>query len=91
MFEKTFIFADRGIIYDRNKKELAWNKKEDLGTLPPVENKTLNPPPTRAYLSPGFSHLLGYVSYPSQDNTGNYWQSEFIGKDGLESKNISIR
>ncbi len=86
MFEKTLIFTDRGIIYDRNKKELAWNKKEEVGTLPPSESKTLNLPPTRAYLSPGFSHLVGYVSYPSQDNTGNYWQSEFIGKDGLEKQ-----
>ena len=24
---KILIFADRGIIYDRNKEELAWNKK----------------------------------------------------------------
>ena len=23
------VFADRGIIYDRNKKELFWNKKDD--------------------------------------------------------------
>ena len=86
MLEKTIIFTDRGIIYDRNKKELAWNKKEDLGTLSPVESKTLNPPPIRAYLSPGFSHLLGYVSYPSKDSTGNYWQGDFIGKDGLEKQ-----
>jgi penicillin-binding protein 2 len=88
MLEKTIIFTDRGIIYDRNKKELAWNEKEnlDLTAMPSSESKTLNPPPVRAYLSPGFSHLLGYVSYPSQDNTGNYWQSEFIGKDGLEKE-----
>ena len=73
--EKQIIFSDRGIIYDRNKKELAWNKKaSDL------------PATIRTYLSPGFSHLLGYVSYPMQDKSGNYWQSEFIGKDGLEKQ-----
>jgi penicillin-binding protein 2 len=38
----------------------------------------------RTYKSPGFAHLLGYVSYPQQDSSGNYWQTEFIGKDGLE-------
>lgn len=75
VLEKVIIFTDRGIIYDRNKVELSWNKKTEE-----------NPIPTRAYLSPGFSHLLGYVSYPTQDKTGNYWQGEFIGKDGLEKK-----
>jgi penicillin-binding protein 2 len=42
--------------------------------------------PTREYLSSGLSHVLGYVSYPTQDKSGNFWQSEFIGKDGLEKK-----
>lgn len=75
VLEKQIIFSDRGIIYDRNKVELAWNKKvPDLPTT------------VRTYLAPGFSHLLGYVSYPMQDRSGNYWQSEFIGKDGLEKQ-----
>lgn len=75
VLEKQIIFSDRGIIYDRNKIELTWNKKnEDL------------PMAARTYLSPGFSHLLGYVSYPMQDKSGNYWQNEFIGKDGLEKQ-----
>jgi len=73
---KQNIFADRGIIYDRNKVELAWNKKDGNETGLPI----------RTYLSPGFSHVLGYISYPMQDKTGNYWQSEFIGKDGLEKQ-----
>ncbi|MES2023618.1 MAG: penicillin-binding transpeptidase domain-containing protein [Patescibacteria group bacterium] len=72
---KQIIFADRGIIYDRNKKELAWNKKE--------EGQDFS---VRSYLTPGLSHLLGYVSYPAKDKTGNYWQGEFIGKDGLEKE-----
>ena len=79
MLEKVLIFTDRGIIYDRNKVELTWNKKTNEET-----NGTSIP--TRSYLSPGFSHLLGYVSYPTMDKTGNYWQGEFIGKDGLEKQ-----
>ena len=81
ILEKQLIFSDRGIIYDRNKIELAWNKKNtDLPTA------------IRTYLSPGFSHLLGYVSYPMQDKSGNYWQSEFIGKDGLEKQyNLELK
>lgn len=75
VLEKAVIFTDRGIIYDRNKKELTWNKKEE-GAFVPI----------RAYASPGFSHLLGYVSYPTQDKDGNFWQGDFIGKDGLEKQ-----
>jgi len=37
-------------------------------------------------MSPGFSHVLGYVSYPMKDKIGIYWQNEFIGKDGLEKE-----
>jgi penicillin-binding protein 2 len=79
VLEKAIIFTDRGIIYDRNKVALVWNKKDDTdGNESSV--------PTRAYLSPGFSHLAGYVSYPTQDKTGNFWQGDFIGKDGLEKQ-----
>lgn len=75
VLEKQIIFSDRGIIYDKNKIELVWNKKsKDMPTS------------IRSYLSPGFSHILGYVSYPMQDKDGNFWQSEFIGKDGLEKE-----
>src|SRR3989344_4852976 len=28
ILEKVILFAERGIIYDRNKVEMAWNKKE---------------------------------------------------------------
>ena len=75
VLEKAIIFTNRGIIYDRNKVELTWNKKTDEVSVP-----------MRAYLSPGFSHLLGYVSYPSKDSSGNFWQGDFIGKDGLEKQ-----
>ncbi len=69
--EKQLIFADRGIIYDRNGLELAWNQEEDGNTV-------------RQYSSPGLSHLLGYVSYPARDENGRYWQKTFVGKAGLE-------
>lgn len=75
ILEKKIIFADRGIIYDRNKVELAWNKKDDNLAFP-----------IRSYIPAGFSHVLGYVSYPTQDKSGNFWQSEFQGKDGLEKQ-----
>ncbi len=87
--EKVVIFANRGVIYDRNRKELAFNKKVKDITDPAsisIDQKNEGEAPFRSYLSPGFSHLVGYVSYPALDKMGNYWQSEFIGKDGLEKQ-----
>lgn len=75
ILEKVNIFTERGIIYDRNQKKLAWNKQN--------ENSELY---TRTYLTPGFSHLLGYVKYPTKDKSGNFWQDEFVGVDGLEKQ-----
>ena len=73
---QTILFADRGVIYDRNLVELAWN--ESLG-----DEETF---PLRAYIDkPGFGHVLGYVGYPEKDSKGYYWQKEFIGKAGIES------
>ncbi len=69
------IFTNRGIIFDRNGQSLAWN---DLN---------LNNPdiPLRVYSSsPGLSTILGYVAYPAKDNSGNYYQKDFVGRDGVE-------
>ncbi|MDQ3245128.1 MAG: penicillin-binding transpeptidase domain-containing protein [bacterium] len=78
------IFADRGIIYDRNKVELAWNKNSSNVDTTEEDDNIPKSFLVRSYFSPGFSHILGYVTYPSKDKTGNYWQTEFMGKDGLE-------
>ena len=73
------VFAGRGIIYDRNKVKLAWN------TWPSLTEAESSQIPNRVYINEnGFAHLLGYVSYPAKDKSGNYWQDKFIGKDGLE-------
>lgn len=74
--DKVILFADRGIIYDRKDRELAWNKKGEES----------EPFGVRAYLPGGFSHVIGYVSYPAKDKKGYYWQGEFEGKDGLEKQ-----
>lgn len=71
------LFANRGIIYDRNNVPLAWND----------ESKTGEFFSHRSYIQePGFAHVLGYVSYPSKDASGNYWREDFVGKDGLEKQ-----
>ena len=75
--KSTPIFALRGTISDRDGNLLAWN------TL----STTTEEIPARTYTDvPGFSHLLGYVSYPKKDSSGIFWQEEYIGKDGLEKQ-----
>jgi len=70
------IFADRGLIYDRNGVELAWNGIRTEGE-----------PTIREYFKDeGFASLLGYVSYPAKDNKGFFWQTRTIGKDGVEKE-----
>ncbi len=71
------LFALRGTISDRNGKLLAWNM---------LATSSIDIP-KRVYIKEGgFSHLLGYVSYPRKDDSGIFWQDEYIGKDGLEKQ-----
>lgn len=70
----TPLFASRGVIYDRNGAELAWNS--------PGEDPYV---PMRKYSeAPGLSHVLGYVQYPSKDSAGFYYKEDFSGIDGVE-------
>lgn len=70
---QTIVFSDRGIIYDRNGVPLAWNEDSS-------EQFSL-----RKYIStPGFSSLLGYVSYPKKDSAGFYYDKDIEGVDGVE-------
>jgi penicillin-binding protein 2 len=43
--------------------------------------------PRRIYIEDeGFSHLLGFVSYPKKDKTGIFWQENYIGREGVEKQ-----
>lgn len=66
------IFAQRGAILDRNGVPLVSNIKSDAGTM------------VRTYMTPGFGHLLGYVSYPKKDASGNYYDTDITGLAGAE-------
>ncbi len=79
------LFARRGIIEDRNGELVAWNalEKEDLSKGSTEEN--LEYIPDRLYTDKqGMGHVIGYVSYPKKDTNGVYWQSSFVGRDGIE-------
>jgi penicillin-binding protein 2 len=72
--DKTIIFPDRGVIYDRNHVALAWNEVNP-------ENPDFS---MRKYFSDtGLSSVLGFIKYPTKDKSGFYYQN-FIGKDGVE-------
>ncbi len=73
------IFADRGVIFDRNGVELAWNERtEDMAEFDFSH---------RTYItSPGHSLLLGYIAYPQKDKKGFYWKTYFEGLDGIEKR-----
>ncbi|MCC7469951.1 MAG: hypothetical protein IT284_02315 [Bacteroidetes bacterium] len=71
------IFADRGVIFDRNNVELAWNER--------TEDMTDFDFSKRVYItSPGHNLLLGYIKYPQKDKAGNFWQTYYEGLDGVE-------
>lgn len=67
------LFAERGAILDRNGTPLVSNVANEDGTV------------KRVYASPGFGHLLGYVSYPRKDSSGNYYDTDITGLAGVES------
>jgi penicillin-binding protein 2 len=70
----TPIFAARGVIYDRNGIELAWNA--------PSQDPDIA---LRRYKGdPGLAHVIGYVQYPSKDKAGFYYREDFLGMDGVE-------
>jgi penicillin-binding protein 2 len=71
----TVVFADRGVIYDRNNTLLAWN----------VTNPNDPDFSARQYATTsGAANILGYVKYPSKDNSGFYYREDYVGMDGAE-------
>jgi penicillin-binding protein 2 len=73
-YNTHLILANRGQILDRNGKVLANNIVSESYEIP-----------RRQYIEDsGISNLIGYISYPKSDALGNYWQDNYIGKDGVE-------
>ena len=70
----TPVFSERGAIVDRNGVELAVNMAAS-GTEFSLRHYTT---------LPGFSHLTGFVKYPSKDASGFYYSNETAGIDGVE-------
>ncbi len=67
------LFATRGAVVDRNGVPLITNESNPGSDFP-----------TRVYNTPGFGALLGYVSYPKKDTSGNYYDTDISGVAGIE-------
>lgn len=69
--KKIFVIPNRGIIYDRNEEKLAWNEID-----------------SRKYIEAGgFSHVLGYLGLPSEDDLKKNKEeirNAVVGKNGIE-------
>lgn len=70
------IFANRGVIFDRNNIPLAFNTT-------PAPDKEFS---LRGYATTtGIAHVVGYLKYPVKDSSGFYFRKHFIGQDGIEA------
>jgi penicillin-binding protein 2 len=67
------LFAQRGAVMDTNGVPLITNQPTANGFV------------QRVYKTPGFSELLGYVSYPKKDSSGQYYDTNIQGLAGIES------
>lgn len=84
--KKTPLFALRGTVSDRKGNLLVWNSLHSNASSS-EDKKGPEDIPKRVYTEvKGFSHLLGYVSYPKRDQSGVFWQDEYLGKDGIEKQ-----
>ena len=78
---RTAIFADRGIIFDRNNLPLVMNE------IKPDENDFA----ARKYPNiEGLGAVVGYVKYPSMDSLGRYYDELFHGQAGVEKMYDSL-
>ncbi|MEN9551709.1 MAG: hypothetical protein RI935_86 [Candidatus Parcubacteria bacterium] len=78
------LFPLRGTISDRNGQVLAWNSVFSSTSTTSIASSSQEIPKREYVKTPGFSHILGYVSYPKKDQSGVFWQQEYVGKDGVE-------
>ena len=70
----TILFAPRGLITDMHGVVLAGNSEQADGGV------------ARVYPFPELGQIIGYVSYPKKDTSGNYYDTSETGIAGLEAR-----
>ena len=81
------LFADRGIITDRNGTPLAYNTRVDTSSdnASSTDSSTVQTFANRVYTPyRGLAHIVGYVKPPAKDSYGSYFREVFIGIAGAE-------
>lgn len=83
---RSLIFATRGVIYDRNEIELAWNEAPYIAPVNTENYVTASSSfALRKYSAfSGLSHLIGFVRYPKADSKGSWWREDYAGISGVE-------
>ncbi|MDO8562130.1 MAG: hypothetical protein Q7S05_04905, partial [bacterium] len=82
---RTLIFAARGVIYDRNGLELAWNETLHAVNSEDASNSATSTFAFRKYSTlSGLSHILGFIRYPKADAQGSWWREDYAGISGVE-------
>ena len=66
------LFAERGAIMDRTGVSLVANETTPDGFV------------KRVYTTSTISNILGYVSYPKKDSSGQYYDTDITGLAGIE-------
>jgi len=86
LIKTEYIFANRGVVFDRNGEKMIWNSLKDKNNgKNNNKDKEKNNIPDRVYLrNIGLSHILGFISYPKKDKNGHYLKLNFEGKAGVE-------
>jgi penicillin-binding protein 2 len=86
--QHAIIFSERGVIFDRNGEQLAWNEPrttygEDENTYSQIQSRNIFS--QRKYTKKsGFSHVLGFIRNPRKDAKGFYYAEEISGEEGVE-------
>ncbi len=83
------LFADRGVITDRNGVSLAYNSRTTISQSDSVASTTMATTvqdfATRVYADyRGLAHIVGYAQPPAHDSYGIYFRNTFVGIDGAE-------
>jgi penicillin-binding protein 2 len=72
---ERIIFADRGLILDREGRELAYNVHTDVASdFAERHYSTYR----------GLAHIVGYTKAPAKDTAGFYYRTSFDGIEGVE-------
>jgi len=73
--QNSLLFAERGVIFDRSRNQLAWNSNSvGLSSFARRQYATTT----------GMSHLVGYLKYPVKDSSGFYYNTNYRGIQGVE-------